>query len=157
MEHQQCSRINNRFWRHSSSTLGSHHQQCEPHGMAMGVLHGILQNLSCGRKVVRGHDHEPSGQKHAPKDWVLRTAMKKNLSQRRDNLLPNGYAEFYTHMPVSHPMLFGKFPLRHFKSGAVFATRVAFYACACVLSVAANDELMVTLRSKIFRTEDTNG
>ncbi len=82
--------------------------------------------------------------------------MKKGLRQRHRNLLPKGYAEFYLHMPVAHPMLFGKFPHPHFKFGGVFATRVTFYACVCALSVAANDELMVNLRAKVFRMEDTN-
>lgn len=61
-----------------------------------------------------------------------------------------GYTEFYTHMPIAHPMLFGQFPYPSFNAGGVFAARVGFYVCSIFISVTANDELDVLLGSKIL-------
>ena len=76
--------------------------------------------------------------------------MKQDLRKRLETIFPNGYSEFYTHLPVHHPMLFGEFPYQGFQGGGVFAIRVGFYATAVVLSVTAHSELKVLLGSKIL-------
>lgn len=73
----------------------------------------------------------------------------RNEGERIMNMIP-GYTEFYTHLPISHPMLFGQFPNPEFRTGAVFAARVGFYAAAIFISVSAVDELNVLLGSKIL-------
>ena len=72
-----------------------------------------------------------------------------HLTKGFDDLV--GYTEFYTHLPVAHPMLFGQFPYPGFNAGGVFAARVGFYAVAIFISVSAQDELDVLLGAKILR------
>ncbi len=74
-----------------------------------------------------------------------------DLRKRLTTIFPNGYSEFYTHLPVSHPMLFGQFPYPAFNAGWMFAARVGFYATTILISVSAMDELNVLLGSKILR------
>ena len=78
---------------------------------------------------------------------IFQQQRKVNLHDRIMDLIP-GYTEFYTHLPVTHPMLFGQFPYPAFNAGGVFAARVGFYATAITMSVAANNELDVLLGSK---------
>ncbi len=75
--------------------------------------------------------------------------MSQNDDYRFINRFPAGYrVGLYSASLVARPMLFGKLENPAIRMG-MWTIRVGFYACVCLLSVTAGEELEASMMDKL--------